>query len=562
MIFAGRKVKKQIAAMMTLVLMVSAIPAMAADTGTRQNEFGNLRGLQFADWVVMGIYAAGMLAVGVYFARRQKNMEEFFLAGRSAKPFMVGMSLFASLISTISYLAWPGEMIKHGPIIMVGIVSIPVIYLLTGYALIPFFMKLPITSAYEILERRFGMRARLLGSTIFVATRLVWMGLFMYLAGKAIVVMLGWPQWVISYVIIITGVVTVVYSSIGGFSAVIITDVFQAFILMTGAVLTVVCISISMGGVGSWWPHSWASNWDQQPFFSLNPEVRVTVVGTMVAYFVWWICTACSDQMAIQRYLATKDAKSARRAFLINNTADVLVSILLALVGFALLGYFRANPQLLDGKDPIANADFLFPHYIANFLPMGVGGLVVSGMFAAAMGCLSSGISSVTAVLKTDFWDRFGKRSSGEGHQVKSAKVIVVIIGIVVLLLSTQIGKVPGNILEVANKTVNLFVGPMGALFVMALFMPWVDEFGAIAGTIYGCAVAMIVAYWDVITGRGGLSFQWIMLASLIASLIVGSTLSLVPIKAKSPGSRILRFGTAAIPLVALVALILHIGKV
>jgi SSS family solute:Na+ symporter len=491
-----------------------------------------LRGLQGLDWVVMGGYGVAMLAIGWYYSRRQTSTKEYFLADRQARPFMIGISLFATLISTISYLAWPGEMIKHGPVILCGILTLPVIYLIVGYWLIPVFMNLSITSAYEILETRLGLGARLLGSGIFILTRLVWMGLLMYLAGKTIVVMLGWSPTIVPYVVVISGLITVVYTSMGGLRAVIVTDVLQAFILMVGAFLTILCISVKMGGVAAWWPTSWASNWDAQPILSFNPEVRVTVIGTLVANFAWWICTACSDQMAIQRYLATRDAKSARRAFLINNGADILTSFLLAMVGFALLGFFRVHPQFLtQNQNLVQDADYLFPHYIANFMPMGFAGLVVAGMFAAAMSSLSSGINSVTTVITVDFIDRFKKQRENEPHHVHRVKILALAIGVGVVLLSSVIGKVPGNIIEITTKTNGLFVGPMGGLFILALFIPFANSFGTIVGAIYGFAAAVLIAYWDVLTGRPGLSFQWIIVASLAVHLIVGLILSLLPIR-------------------------------
>lgn len=515
-----------------------------------------LRGLVVVDWIVILLYGLSMLLVGWYYSRRQDSTEEYLLGSRSMKSFVVGISLYATLLSTISYLAQPGEIIKHGPVVLLGSLSIPVIYLVAGYLLIPRFMKLKYTSGYEILQDRLGMSTRLTASIIFIFTRLIWMSLLIYLAGKAMVVMLGWPDRLIPYVVIVSGLITIIYTTMGGFRAVVITDAVQFFILLAGPILTIAIISFKMGGIGAWLPRHWAPNWDSQPFFSFNPQVRVTVIGSMVSYAMWWICTAGSDQMAIQRYFATRNASSARRAFLVNNIADVSVTVLLSLTGFALLAFFLKNPQLAIGGDPMAQADYLFPHYVANYAPVGVAGLVIAGMFAAAMSSLASGINSVIAVFTTDFLDRRRKTALNEKQHVRRTKLLVLGLGVIIVFASSLMEKVPGNIFEVTNKTNGLFVGPLFGLFFMALFVPFATPFGALWGAVYGFVAAVLIAYWDVITGRPGLSFQWIIMAAVVVHISVGSILSLLPTRGKSPMVLVCCGCAAACVLIVIVVLL------
>lgn len=554
--------------MISLVLFILLPVTVMAQDSPDNNQVNDLedsvhkpmlRGLQKLDWIVIALYGAGMLGIGWFYSRKQTSTEEYFLGNRSMGSFVVGVSIYATLLSTISYLSYPGEMIKHGPVILCGLAAIPIIYVIVGYALIPAFMRSKITSGYELLESRLGISVRLLGSVIFILTRLVWMALLIYLAAKFLVVMLGWPETTIPFVVIIAGLIAVAYTAMGGLRTVVITDVVQFFILMAGAVITIILISVQTGGVEQWWPREWASNWDSQPFFSFDPHVRVTVVGSMLSFLAWWVCTAGSDQVAIQRYLATRNAKVARRAFLFNNIADISITLLLCLVGFALLGFFQINPQHIpQGKNLISDADFLFPHYIANLLPVGFAGLVVAGMFAAAMSSLDSGINSIVTVFTVDFYKRFSRRKDTELHSVRMAKYLVMGIGIAVVLLSSLMDKVPGNIFEVTNKTNGLFVGPLFGLFFMALFVPFATSFGTIMGAVYGFTTAVLIAYWDVITGQPGLSFQWIIVVSLLAHIGVGSLLSLLPTKAKKPLSLIAYSGMAITVLVIIVCLLIN----
>jgi SSS family solute:Na+ symporter len=508
-------------------------------------------GLGAVDWSVVLLYLAGMIGIGVYYSYRAKTTEEYYLGGRKMRPFMVGLSLFATLISTISYLAVPGEVIKHGPVVVLYIFSLPVIFLLVGYVIIPYIMKLPITSAYEILEVKFGRGVRIFGSSIFLLIRLVWMGLVVFSAAKVVVPCIGWSPGVLPYVVIIVGAVTVAYASMGGLRAVVLTDVVQAFILFVGALACVVIVTVKMGGVG-WIPTRWSPNWDVQPFFSLDPTVRVTLVGTLVQTTVWWICTAGSDQMAIQRYLATRDAKAARRAFLVNNVADALVEILLAALGFALLAFFLAHPEYQVGELNLQkDADYLFPHFVVNFVGYGLAGLVISGMLAAAMSSLASGVTSTATVINTDLVSYFLPKDLSEKNKVRLGKWTTAFIGVVVIALGLVMEKVPGNLFEVTNKTNGLFVAPLFGLFFMAMCVRFATAFGTVFGSLYGLLAAFLVAFWDL-TGAPAISFQWILAASLLVNIVVGCLLSLIPIRGKG---RAYRWGLGilfAIPLIVI----------
>jgi len=335
-----------------------------------------------------------------------------------------------------------------------------------------------------------------------------------------------------TWIAVVVGVVTVIYTFMGGIRAVVLTDVIQTFILFAAAIAALVLISINLGGVGAWWPREWSPTWDSQPLFRLDPHVRVTVIGSIIWMTVWWICTAGSDQMAIQRYLATRDSHAARKAFVITLVSNVLVTTLLGSLGFALLAYFKAHPEILQagGKNYTIekNADVLFQHYIVYCLKPGMTGLVVSGLLAAAMSSLASGVNSACSVISTDFIDPIFGRASTEKANVLRNKLISLCIGLLGIGGSLLVGRVTGNILEVTTRTNHVFVAPLFGLFLMALFIPFATPLGAVAGALASCIVAVLIAYWDMITGLAPLSFQWISIVALIVHLAVGIPVSLM----------------------------------
>jgi solute:Na+ symporter, SSS family len=527
-------------------------------------------GMTVLDWVIVVLYGLGMLAIGWYFSRRSTTNEDYLLGGRNMRSGPIGLSLFATLFSTITYLALPGEMIRYGPTILWWMATLPIIYLVVAYLLIPRFMTIRGASGYQILEGRLGVHIRLIGSTMFLLTRILWMALIIDVTvRKVILPATDWSESTAPYVAVVVGLVTLVYTTMGGIRAVVLTDVIQSFILLGGAVAAISVISYNMGGVSTWWPREWVPNWGNYRFFSTDPADSRTIAGSLVFMTMWWICTAGSDQMAIQRYLATRDTRAARRAFLTTVVSNVVITLILAAVGFALLGFFRAHPDYLAEKnlsleDP-QSADKLFPYYIVRFLPPGVTGLVISGLLAAAMSSLSSGINAGASVIRVDFVDRLWRRrprgvdgfaaqsiaasqpggapvplstrrSSGRDQDtanLRETKLIALLTGLVGIALSMLMGHIPGNILEVTVRTNHVFVAPLFGLFVMALFVPFATQFGTALGALAGCTAAILVAYWDILAGGPKLSFQWITFVSLLANLIVGCGVSWLQIRTK-----------------------------
>ena len=557
----------------TSVVAADESPAEKSGAGSQQVErddsFGSGLpagdGLKWLDWILIGCYALATIGVGVHFSRRQRSTREYFVGSGNLHPLIVGISIFATLMSTISYLSAPGEAMGKGPVGgLMGLTILPLVYITVAYGLLPIIMKQRLTSAYELLETKLGLSIRLLGATMFLMLRLVWMTLLVYLAAKALTVMMGvHPKWV-PLIVLVTGTVSVIYTTLGGLRAVVVTDCMQTILLFVGAVLVIVTISWDFGGFG-WFPTTWQENWDTQPFFSFDPRTRVTGVGTILSGYVWIVATQGGDQTCVQRYMATRDLKAARQAYVTKIIVGVIVSLTLVCVGFALLGYFQAHPEYMPvGKTIEGNADDLFPFFIAYRLPMGVSGLVVAAMFAAAMSSIDSGVNSITAVVKTDFLDRLGFGPKTEKGNVRTAQLLALGIGIVVVLGSSFIKYIEGNILEVTSKAVNLLTTPIFGLFVFALFIPFARTAGVWVGAICGTSTAAMISFSGAIVGvlatRGGvdpglfgvelitqidpatgeqwltaedpISFQWAGPAALLVNVVTGSLASwLLPAK-------------------------------
>ncbi len=510
------------------VFLFFPLLAQAAENGQAGNSPGS-SGLAVIDWVIILGYACSTLFLGWWFARKQKNTKEYFVGSGNMNPLLIGVSLFATLLSTISYMGSPGETIGKGPVYLSNMLAYPFIFLMVGFVLLPVYMRQKVTSAYELLENKLGISIRLLGATLFLVLRLFWMSLLIFLTAKAITIMIGVDETYIPWIVVMTGAFAITYTSLGGLRAVVITDLMQTLLLYGGALCVIGTVTVKMGGFG-WFPNEWQTDiWDSQPIFSLDPSTRITVVGSIISVFIWHSCTAGGDQVSIQRFMATKDVRTARRAIAMQLTVGVVVGLTLGLTGIALLGFFQANPQLLPaGMALKENADKVFPHFIAFHLPPVVSGLVMAGLFAAAMSSIDSGVNSITAVVMTDFLGRFGRKPESERKQVIFARCLALTIGIIVVLASTLMEYVPGNITAVTTKTVNLLTVPIFILFFFALFVPFANTRGVWVGVSCSILVAVLIAFSGPIFGMNEevldpVSFQWISPAALVVGMGVGS---------------------------------------
>ena len=534
-----------------LLLLVWCASAVAQTDAKKPASEEELTGLQIVDWIIISIYAASTLVLGWYYGRQQKSTKEYFVGSGNMNSFFIGVSLFATLLSTISYLSYPGEAFGKGPGILAVYLAAPISYLVVAYVLLPIYMKQRVTSAYELLEAKLGISVRLLGAVLFIVLRLVWMSLLMYAAANALSVMMGIPEadrgrW-IPFIVLISGFVAVTYSCLGGLRAVVVTDFMQTVLLYGGALMVIITVTIAMKGFG-WFPTTWHKNWDVQPLYSFNPAVRVTFLGSFISFLVWMISTAGGDQTVIQRFMATTDKSAARRAYAVQLTCSVVVGVTLALVGYSLLGF--ADSQGVQGDWFEKKADDIFPYYVSHFLPVGVSGLVAAAMFAAAMSSVDSGVNSITAVFMTDFLDRFNFRPESERWHVFISKVLAFVIGGVVVFGSSFVGMVPGNITAVTNKTVNLLPPIIFSLFFFALFVPFSRPIGVWCGFICSFTVAVLAAFSGPIVtylalnhgvdpttfgveihpetrmAPDPISFQWVGTIGLIVNLSVGTTVS------------------------------------
>lgn len=484
------------------------------------------------DWIIVILFLAVMLGIGFVSSKRTKSVTDFSLGGRSMGSFSVGISLFATLMSTLSYLSYPGEMIKFGPVFFFGFLAYPLAYFVVKRFLIPKFMGMNVTSAYEILEIKLGKGTRTLATLFFLALRFLWMSTVVYATvSTALVPIFGINPSYIPLISIILMAITVTYSSAGGLKAVVKTDVLQAAIMFLGVVLTIAFILHNLGGTGKLLDPQLTAHW--KPIqWGFDPVERMTVGNIIVMRFVWQVCTSGSDQMAIQRYLATKDVKSAARSYKVSLISNACIETLLGVAGFLVMAYFLFNPQAMEPGTTIAgDADTLFPRYILVGLPNGLTGLIAAALMAAAMSSLSSGLNSSATVIEEDIIKRITKKKDKEdAGSLKRIKLVSVILGIAVTIACFLVSNVTGNLLDKVIKVVNLVVAPLFVLFFMALFVKKATNLGTIIGGLFSFAVAIAIAFFEIF----GIQAIWIMPFAMVSGIACAWIASWIETKIKT----------------------------
>ena len=475
------------------------------------NSLDRFQGLHGVDYCAIGLYLSAVVVLGYYFSRRQSSTDEYFLAGRSMPWFAVGLSLLASILSTITYLSTPGEIIKNGLGANARLLSYPLVFVVVGYLVVPFYMRLRVTTAYEHLEKQFDLATRLFGASIFILIRLAWMGTIVFTAAGALATISG-----LSFTTVALGVAAVgtVYTTLGGMRAVIWTDVVQFFILFAGALFTILYVVYDAGtGPLTWWNDISAAKTEPQPIFSLDPTVRLSWVGMINWVLFWWICTAGGDQVAVQRYLSTGSAASARRSFACNLTASVVMAVLLGLCGMALYSYYQAQLP--------SDADSVFPHFIRHVLPRGLAGLVVAALFSAAMSSLDSGINSVSSVVITDYYQRLRKTAASPRVEMVLARAVTVAAGLFAILTCFVLDSIPadqrGNLFDVTGRISSFLVGSLGGMMFLAILKVPCSGRVAIGSTLLGMSAGLVWAQGHWLFGLQELAWMWVIpLSSLV----------------------------------------------
>jgi solute:Na+ symporter, SSS family len=467
------------------------------------------------DLLVVFVYMASLSLIGVWFSRKQTTREEYHLGGRSVHWVLAAGSILVTLFSTLTMLGAPGEMVRYGFAYYASALGALAAAPAITHWVIPMLRSLPVASIYGYLGKRFSIEVRKLAAGVYVARTLVWMALIIYSCSLAVSEVTGWSM---TATLIITGLSTTFYSSIGGLKSVVWTDNLQLWVLLGGMLAIPMTVASALGtGPVAWWDSFSQAGRTQIIPFSFDPTVRMTLFGMMMGQFFWTVCANASDQSAAQRYLATPTAADARRTVWFYSLLHLILFILLALCGLSLFAFYLAKsgqPVAQFQVEVARRADRLMPMYIARELPPGVAGLVLAGLLAAAMSSLSSGINSISSVVANDFLPKNTLRA--DKWVAAGAGLAGVVLA---LLLTWSIRNTTWNLFEMTSRLNNMLVGPMAVLFFTGILVKRARTQTVLVAFAASVTVAVAISFSKV-------SFTWLVPASFTIGLLVARLLS------------------------------------
>jgi SSS family solute:Na+ symporter len=468
------------------------------------------------DWVVMVGYGASMLAIGWIASRRQKTSEDFFLGGRNMPWWAAGVSIIAASFSGISLISLTGFASEEGQGMrwlqlqlgdLLGLAVVMVLFL-------PFFARLRITTAYEYLEHRFGVVARTIASALFIGQTVARAALLVYAPALAASTVLGWP---VHWAILVTTAAAIVYSSSGGLLAVVWAD----FVQMAVALFAVsYCLLLVAGDVPGGFPaileHARAQGQLDPVTVSADPGTPLNLLGALVPYAIFACSLFGTGQQAVQRFLACKDLRSARRAAVSAWVIGAVAVSLTLLLGVCLGAWI----DLVPGGSALPKGDRVLPAFIGTRLPAGVAGLLLAAVLGASMSSLDSPIHSTSTAFLVDFVRRFARHPPGQRAELLWARLATVAFGLAATLCAFYAAGRDEGILQTLVTWLGYFAGPLLGLFLLGMLSRRANEKGALAGV--GCAFIGLAAAL-LFGGKKPLGFHPLWLAPASAALTVAA---------------------------------------
>ncbi len=458
----------------------------------------NQSSLHLIDYLIIILSLLVTLGVGVKYSGKNTNTQQYFAAGGNIPAWAIGMSIFATLISSVTFLAYPGEGYKSNWILLIQGFMVPVVLLFSIRFIVPLYRNVIGLSAYEYFEKRFGYLARVYGSLGFIFAHFSKMGSVLFLLSLALTSMTGVDSLTILWII---GISIIFITLLGGMEAVIWLDVIQGFLLILGGLVAIgVIIFKTDGGLGA--IVNYAVDHDKMGFGPFNWDfVNLTFWVMSINGLFYAIQKYGADQTIVQRYLTAKSDKEAIRGSIIGIAITVPIWTLFMFIGTALFSFYAINKLQL----PVGiKADAVFPFFITTQLPPGLIGLILSALIAAAISSLDADLNSLAAVGVDDYYKRLKPNSSGK-QQLNFGKLLVVLAGIGAISIATIYIKLGSglSILSTVFMLYAIFSGGIAGMLLLGLFVNRANRQGLNVGIVACILFTSYALLTSTYTGSG-----------------------------------------------------------
>jgi SSS family transporter len=501
---------------------------LIAEVGGSKLDFG------VVNWVVVAVYLLGMVGIGYWFMKRESasTTDAYFRGGQRVPFWVAGLSIFATMLSAITFMAVPGTAYATNWNGYIGQWPILIIVPLVVMFYLPFYRRLNITTAYEYLEKRYNVATRVIGSITFMLFHVGRVAIVLYLPALALSSV---TDINIFMAIAVIGVLCVIYTVMGGIEAVVWTDAIQALVLIGGALLCfgliVSQVDGGIGAVGSAMSEQGKGLTASWSFGDLSIAKGSTSGFVLfVAFMMANLPSYTSGQDVVQRYVTTPSEKDAARALWMNIGMVLIGSAIFFGLGTALFVFYQDQPELMDPALPAK--DSVLPFFIMQNLPMGVAGLIIAGVFAAAQSTISSSLNSVATAFVTDVYGRLLKPESSDAQRLGVAKWVVIILGLIGIGVSSYLAMIKTDeVFMLFNRFIGFALGPLGGLFALGIFSRRPNGKAGLLALVCG-VVTVVTVYFLNEAGvidlmpllYGAVGFFATLLSGLILGMVMRST--------------------------------------
>lgn len=469
------------------------------------------------DLIVFVVYIIGIALFGGSFFKKNRTSEAYTLGEKNIPSWVVTMSIFATFVSSISYLALPGNAFQSNWNALAFSLSLPISTYIAVKYFVPLYRKINSPSAYTYMELRFGPWARIYVSLCYLLTQLMRIGTILYLLALTLNAIVGWD---IATIIIFTGVIVAIYSLLGGISAVLWTDAIQGIILIVGAIACVVFIFFSMPE-GPSQIFDIANANDKFSLGSFDLDLTKPTFWVVLIYGVFInLQNYGIDQNYVQRYMISNSDKEAQKSALIGGLLYLPVSALFLFIGTSLFAYYQTVGVLPEALQSVNKSDSVFPYFIVHALPPGLTGLLIASIFAAGMSTISTSFNSSATVFLTDYYDKYFKNSASDKQRMRVLYISSAIISIIGIAIAIAMINVK-SALDAWWKLSSIFSGGMLGLFLLGIFSERKNVKGAIIGMICGILVILWMSTSTIIFGEDSLGASFHTYLTIVFGTIV-----------------------------------------
>ncbi|HTR42567.1 MAG TPA: sodium:solute symporter [Pseudomonadales bacterium] len=477
------------------------------------------------DLLVIAIYFVAVAWIGFHFARRQTSTDAYFVARRSIPSWAMGLSIFATIISSITFIAYPGAAYKGDWNQLVpGFMAVGVL-LIVGTTLVSFFRHAVNMSAYEYFEKRFGYGARAYSALAFAAGHFSKMGFVLFTITTAVCGMTGWDKY---HVIFGVGILTILYTLIGGLEAVIWTEVLQGIVKIAGVVVVIgVLLYIMPGGASA--AFNVASEHHKMSLgsfdFDLSADGNFWVMLLYGGF--WYLQKYAADQTLVQRYLVAKSDRAALKGVALGAVLCIPAWTAFMLAGTLLWAYYQLSgesfPAHLMGPNGKVIPDEVFPYFLTTKIPAGLAGIFIAALFSAAMSSMSSDLNCLSAVIVEDYYRRLRPQST-DRQRLLIGKIIVGVCGVIAVATGTYIAARGESALGLYYAATAIVSAGLAGMFLLAFFCRRANR----QGLWIGIACGLAFTAWATLTGGKsqmlhlGWNYTWpSVMVGVIAHVIV-----------------------------------------